>query len=61
VALGKYTWDHTAVGLVELYRRLGRQDTLPVPGGAVPLVPADIAPTSRAIREGAAPRGGDEA
>jgi glycosyltransferase involved in cell wall biosynthesis len=25
VALARYTWDHTAVGLVELYRRLGRE------------------------------------
>lgn len=25
VALARYTWDHTAVGLVELYRKLGRE------------------------------------
>lgn len=43
VALGKYTWDHTAVGLVELYRKIARED--------VPVGPG------RAIREGASPRG----
>ena len=25
VALARYTWDHTAVGLVELYRKLARE------------------------------------
>jgi len=25
VALSKYTWDHTAVGIVELYRKLARE------------------------------------
>ena len=39
VALGKYTWDHTAVGLVELYRKLAREDAPVGPG--------------RSIREGA--------
>ena len=42
VALGKYTWDHTAVGLVELYRKLAREGQ---PSSA-----------GRSIREGAAPR-----
>ena len=46
IALSKYTWDHTAVGLVELYRKLAR-DTMPA--------------TSRSIRDGASPRGGDAA
>jgi glycosyltransferase involved in cell wall biosynthesis len=34
VALARYTWDHTAVGLVELYRRLGREgrDAAAAPG-----------------------------
>ena len=45
VALAKYTWDHTAVGLVELYRKLA--------GNGNP-------PTRRAIRDGASPRGGDD-
>ncbi len=27
VALSKYTWDHTAVGIVELYRKLAREDS----------------------------------
>jgi glycosyltransferase involved in cell wall biosynthesis len=43
VALGKYTWDHTAMGLVELYRKLARED--------VPVGPG------RSIRAGASPRG----
>jgi glycosyltransferase involved in cell wall biosynthesis len=45
VALARYTWDQTAVGLVELYRRLGREGresregregrgAAPVPGAA---------------------------
>ena len=42
VALGKYTWDHTAVGLVQLYRKLAREGQ---PSSA-----------GRSIREGAAPR-----
>ena len=46
IALSKYAWDHTAVGLVELYRKLAR-DTMPA--------------TSRSIRDGASPRGGDAA
>jgi glycosyltransferase involved in cell wall biosynthesis len=42
VALGKYTWDNTAVGLLELYRKLARES----------------APTAlgRSIRDGASPR-----
>ena len=47
VALGKYTWDHTAVGLVELYRKLAREDAPVGPG--------------RSIREGASPRGEKDA
>lgn len=51
VALGKYTWDHTAVGLVELYRKLARDGA-----SATVLDPAGVA-----VREGASPRGGDAA
>ncbi len=47
VALRKYTWDHTAVGLVELYRKLAREGV--------------EAPTGRSIRDGAAPREGGAA
>jgi len=47
VALGKYTWAHTAVGLVELYRKLAREGAPAVPGPS--------------IRDGASPRGGDAA
>ena len=43
VALSKYTWDHTAVGLVGLYRKLAREDAPVGPG--------------RSIRAGASPRG----
>ena len=43
VALGKYTWDHTAVGLMELYRKLARERVPAAPGPS--------------IREGASPRG----
>ncbi len=46
VALTKYTWDHTAVGLVELYRKLARE-ALPASGSS--------------IRDGAPPRGGAQA
>jgi glycogen synthase len=42
VALGKYTWDHTAVGLVELYRKLARESAAVRPG----------------VRHGASPREG---
>ena len=42
VALGRYTWDHTATGLVELYRKLARDDAPVGPG--------------RSLREGASPR-----
>ena len=42
VALSKYTWDHTAVGLVELYRKIARENAPVGPG--------------RSIREGASPR-----
>jgi len=44
VALSTYTWDHTAVGLVELYRKLAREDAPVGPG--------------RSIRDGGSPRGG---
>ena len=40
VALEKYTWDHTAVGLVELYRKLARESVAVRPG----------------VRHGASPR-----
>jgi hypothetical protein len=30
VALERYTWDHTAIGLVELYRQLARGSAIPV-------------------------------
>ena len=46
VALGSYTWDHTAVGLLELYRRLARESA---------------PPAVRSVRDGASPRGGDDA
>jgi glycosyltransferase involved in cell wall biosynthesis len=42
VALQRYTWDHTAVGLLELYRKLAR-DAAPAAAG-------------RSIRDGAPPR-----
>ena len=35
VALARYTWDHTAVGLVELYRKLAREGQAATPGAAV--------------------------
>jgi glycosyltransferase involved in cell wall biosynthesis len=44
VALGKYTWDHTAVGLVELYRKLARES---------------MQPATAHVRDGASPRGAD--
>ncbi len=44
VALSTYTWDRTAVGLLELYRKLGRDGA---PGSA-----------GQSIREGGSPRGG---
>ena len=46
VALSRYTWDHTAVGLVELYRKLARE-ALPAAG--------------HSIRSGASPRAEDAA
>ncbi len=47
VALGRYTWDRTAVGLVELYRKLARESAPP--------------PRGHSIRAGGSPRDGDEA
>ncbi len=44
VALDKYTWDHTATGLIALYRKLAREDAPVGPG--------------RSIREGISPRAG---
>jgi glycosyltransferase involved in cell wall biosynthesis len=43
VALARYTWDHTAVGLVELYRKLAREQLFPI---------------ASPVRDGASPRGG---
>jgi len=43
VALDRYSWDHTAVGLIELYRRLARERM-------------GMPPASRSIRDGAPPR-----
>jgi hypothetical protein len=45
VALSKYTWDHTAVGIVALYRKLARESAP---------VPAHLS-----IREGGSPREAD--
>jgi glycosyltransferase involved in cell wall biosynthesis len=47
VALEKYTWDRTAVGLIELYRKLAREGA-PAQSGA-------------SIRDGASPRGAEDA
>jgi hypothetical protein len=42
VALGRHTWEHTAVGLVELYDKLARERARVGPG--------------RSIRDGGSPR-----
>jgi glycosyltransferase involved in cell wall biosynthesis len=34
VALERYTWERTSVGLVELYRKLARETQLAAPGGS---------------------------
>jgi glycosyltransferase involved in cell wall biosynthesis len=34
VALAKYTWQHTAVGLLELYTKLAREGRAAAAGGA---------------------------
>ncbi len=43
VALARYTWDHTAVGLVKLYRKLAGEQ---------------LSPNASPVRDGASPRGG---
>jgi glycosyltransferase involved in cell wall biosynthesis len=47
VALGSYTWDKTAAGLIELYRRLARLARQAQPGVDVASVRADAGPRGK--------------